>query len=117
MKILAVYAVYIWVGLLHAFFVGTCLYVWAGKWLVGKAWWLSFVMAFLILAFFETYWIPIFDYIGLKVSHVDAEMRQTFGVQEGENIIRNLSPRWGNVLFWGLQASIAVWISRILLRK
>ena len=114
MKWLAVYGVYIWEGLLHAFFVGTCLFAWGRKWLAGKTPWLPFALAFLILAFFETYWILIFNYFGLQVSIHDSEMQKIFGVQSHENIVQYLTPRWGNVLFWFLQASIAVWIGRRL---
>jgi len=117
MKILVLYLVYVWVGLLHTFFVGTCLYAWGHKWLAGKAKVWAFIIAFLVLAFFETYWIPVFNYFGLQVSSSDATVQHTFGISATENIVRNLSPRWWNMLFWIVQASLAVWIYQRLLRK
>jgi hypothetical protein len=62
MKIWAIYLAYAWVGLLHAFFIGTCLHAWGRHW-VGKHLWFAFAVALGALAFFETYWIPVFGYL------------------------------------------------------
>lgn len=114
MKIIAVYSAYIWVGLLHAFFIGTCLYAWARVWLVGKGWIGAFCVALFALAFFETYWIPVFDYFGLHLTIHEATLQASFGITSQDNVVPYLTPKWWNIVFWFLQAGLALRIAYFL---
>jgi hypothetical protein len=107
MKTVLVYTAYIWIGLLHAFFVGTCLYAWAGNWLKTRSPIVAWVIIFAILAFFETYWILVFDYFGLQVYTIDADILAAFGISETDNLVHKLSPRAANIVFWVFSTFVA----------
>ena len=117
MKVLTIYLSYLWVGILHAFFVGCSFYMCFGKTLVQWKIWQVALLFFPILLFFEVYWIPLFNYLGLELFITSPEAHDYFGITEETNLVTKLHPRWFNWIFISLQAIAGAWIGRRMFRK
>jgi hypothetical protein len=99
-SITTVYLAYVWVGLLHALFVGVTLYSFFGKWLKMQYQIIPIAIIFVILAFFELYWIPMFNGLGISIFIKDAAVHQHFGIDEKTNLVQSLHPTYISYLFW-----------------
>lgn len=117
MKVFTIYLSYLWVGLLHAFFIGTSFYMCFGKNLIQWKTWQVALLFFPILLFFEVYWIPLFNYLGIEVFINATEVHHYFGIAEKTNLVSTLYPRWVNWVFITFQAFLGAWIGRRLFRR
>jgi ABC-type uncharacterized transport system permease subunit len=110
--VVAVYLAYLWVGLLHALFVGaTAFFLWGHR-LIRMRPWLTIVGMGFVLSFFELYWKPLFEGIGLSVEISNPALRDYFGVAEGTDMVKTLRIHPMNVTFIIIQALLAYWIGR-----
>jgi hypothetical protein len=101
MKIITIiYIAYIWVGLLHALFVGVTLYTFMGAWLKRQFIGIPLAIIFFILAFFELYWIPIFQSLGVKIYTTDNNIHQFFNIDAQTNLVNILRPNFISFCFW-----------------
>lgn len=106
-NVIVVYLAYLWVGLIHALFVGVTLYAFWGAWLKRQNQLIPIVIIFAILAFFELYWIPMFQTLGIEIFIKDQAILQHFGIDENTDIVSTLRPNWISYIFWIL----STWLS------
>jgi hypothetical protein len=99
-SIITVYLAYIWVGLLHALFVGVTLYSFLGTWFKKKHQFIPIALIFMILAFFELYWIPMFNTLGVQIYIHDTAVQQHFGIDANTNLVAALHPTYISYFFW-----------------
>lgn len=99
-KVIIIYIAYLWVGLLHALFVGVTLYTFLGKWLKQQHQIVPITIIFIVLVFFELYWIPLFQTLGIAIYVKNAAVHQYFGIDENTNIVDVLRQNWISYLFW-----------------
>jgi hypothetical protein len=99
-KVVIIYIAYLWVGLIHAIFVGITLYVFLGKWLEKQHQIVPVAIIFMVLVFFELYWIPLFQTLGIEIYVKNAVVHQHFGINEKTDIVNVLRPNWISYLFW-----------------
>lgn len=117
MKVLTVYLAYLWVGFLHAFFIGASLYMCFGKKLIQWKFWQVALLFFPMLLFFEVYWIPMFNYLGLEIFIQASEVHEYFGIDGKTNMVNTLRPRVFNWIFLVVQATFAVWVGKKLFNR
>jgi hypothetical protein len=111
-SVVAVFGLYLWVGLLHAWLVGSTAFLWWGRRLAALPAWLPTVGMGLVLAFFELYWKPIFAALGISVFIDDAAVHAFFGIDARTDLVAALRSGWFNWVFIGLQALLAYRLGR-----
>ena len=116
-NITTVYIAYIWVGLLHALFVGVTLYTFFEKWLKKQHQIIPIVIIFMILAFFELYWIPMFSSLGIQIYVQDTTVQQHFGIDGTTNLVSVLRPTYISYCFWIGSTYLAYRIGNFILIK
>lgn len=109
-SIATVYLAYLWVGLLHAVFVGVTLYAFWGKWLRKQHQIVPIAIMFSILAFFELYWIPMFSRLGISIFIKNEAVHQHFGIDENTNLVSTLRPSLISYVF-GL--ALLIWLIKL----
>lgn len=115
--VFSVYLAYVWVGLLHALFVGVTLYVFFGKWLKKQYFLIPCGIILIILAFFELYWIPVFNNLGIKIFIDNNNIHQHFGITAKNNLVQTIRPNWISYLFWLGSTALAYIIGNYIYDK
>lgn len=111
-EIVLIYLIYAWIGLLHSFFVGSCLYTFLGNYLIKLNIFLQFLIPLLILAFLELYWKPIFETLGLEIKSTNLNLLSYFSLSKNQNIIPEIKTGFFFTIVWLIQAFIALLIGR-----
>jgi hypothetical protein len=117
MKIFIVIAAYIWIGLLHSTLVGTFIFAWFGNKIHAKNKWLWAIIIFAILFFFESYWIPIFNTLQMKVFIEDKSIMSFFKISNQTNLVDSLMPSLITIVSCFLQTILALYLGNKFLLK
>ena len=115
MKILFLYIIYLWVLMIHAFFIGISAFaIWPQKLRAMKPL-IAIFLLLLPLLFFELYWIPVFKYFGLEVFFSDETILEHFQMNEKDNLIEHVRFVWYHPILLLLAAflsyRIGLWVS------
>jgi hypothetical protein len=117
MKICLVLAAYIWIGLLHSTLLGTFIFAWFGKNINASNKYLWAIVIFAILFFFESYWIPIFNALQIKVFVQDENVLSYFKITNQTNLVDSLSPGIITIISCALQTILALYLGNKFLLK
>jgi hypothetical protein len=115
--VILVYLAYVWVGLLHAIFVGTCVFAWRKNKIKKSNLIYHAILIFCILFFFETYWIKIFHYFQINITTNNSTLHNYFSISKNSNIANSLSPSFITVFSCFVQTCIALFIGKKLHKK
>jgi hypothetical protein len=116
-EVICVYLAYMWIGLLHATLVGTCVFAWQKYKIHSSNLMYYAILIFCILFFFETYWIKVFQYFQIKVITQNNALLSYFSISSTSNIALHLKPSLITVFSCLLQTIIAVLVGKRLLKK
>jgi hypothetical protein len=116
-EVVCVYLAYIWIGLLHAALIGTCVFAWRKNKIHSSNLIYYTILIFCILFFFETYWIKVFQYFQIKVTTENNALLSYFSIASTSNIALHLNPSLITVFSCLLQTIIAVFVGQRLLKK
>lgn len=117
MKILIVFLAYFWIGLLNSTLVGTFVFAWFGKKINSRNIWIWGLLIFVILFFFESYWISVFNALKMKVFIADPEVLSFFKITNHTNLVDSLKPSIVTIISCFLQTILALFLGNKFLNK
>lgn len=112
MECALVYLVYIWVVLIHAFFIGICAFTLWGKRLISWSPLKVVACLSLPLIFLEFYWLPIVKYLGISLNTENDALMACFDLSSTDNLIDHVSVKWWHIISILMSAFFAMKIGR-----
>lgn len=108
---------YLWVSCLHSLFVGITVFAIGGKTLKKLHPVIPMLIMFVILAFLEIYWIPVFNFMNLEVYCKSDEIQNFFSITDSTNIVDSLKPKFSSVVIWLVETFLAYYFGKRIVNK